>query len=130
MYRRFLVALLFAVLAACGGTVTNPSQNVTESFPGAVDPAVNGGNGPHITFTAANNGEVDIVFTALSPAAFAIVTFGQFAQNQCIPIAQQVGSVGQAVFASSINQGSYCLVVSVYPGITVPFTYTLKVSHP
>jgi len=130
MYRRFLVAVIFAVLAACGGTVTNPSQNTIENFNGTVDPAVNGGLGPLITFTAASNGEVDIVFTALSPAALAIVNFGQFTQNSCLPIAQQVGSVGQAVFASSINQGTYCLVVQVYPGITVPFTYTLKVSHP
>src|SRR5262245_17151672 len=121
----FVVAAWAAMVFACGGS-TSPSQNTIESFQGTVQPA---GAGPVHPFNANNNGEFTIAFTALNPAPAAGVVFGQLVQNQCGGITQ-VGTVGQAVFSSTINKGLYCVQVFDAVGVTVPFTYTLKVSHP
>jgi hypothetical protein len=121
----FVVATIAAMAVACSNT-TNPSQNTVDNFQGTVQPA---NAGPIHPFNANNNGEFTVVFTALNPAPAAGVIFGQVAQNQCAGVVQ-VGAVGQAVFSSSINKGSYCVQVYDYVGVSVPFTYTLKVSHP
>jgi hypothetical protein len=121
----FVVATAAAMAFACGGT-TSPSQNTVDNFQGTVQPR---DVGPVHPFNANSNGEFTIAFTALNPAPAAGVVFGQPVQNGCSGITQ-IGSVGQAVFSSTINKGSYCVQVFDAVGVTVPFTYTLKVSHP
>jgi len=132
-----------AVLAAaalatisCGGSVTDPSNNTTDTFTGAITPAKLGGSGlgqTH-TFNVSAGGEYTIKVTQMNPnfsSNFAVYMYlggcGGALVNQSV-----VAIVGVQALTGPIYQtGQYCVQVGDYYGLmTTVENYTLTVNHP
>jgi len=140
--RVFLGAAVLAAAAlatiSCGGSVTDPSNNVTETFTGTITPArapFNGsGLGTNHMFNVSNGGEYTIKVTAMTPnysSNFA-VTLAQ--GSGCNVLANQtvVALVGVQALTGPIYQtGVYCVQISDYYGqMTAVENYTMTVNHP
>ncbi|HZT77946.1 MAG TPA: hypothetical protein VFA27_14935 [Vicinamibacterales bacterium] len=130
-----LTAAALATIS-CGGSVTDPSQNQTETFTGTITPVKLGGSGQgqlH-SFNVANGGEYTIKVTSMTPnfsSNFA-VTLGQGSGCSVLVNQTVVGFVGvQALTGPIFQTGQYCVQVSDYYGLmTSVENYTISVNHP
>jgi len=134
---RFLIggalAIAFAgvVASGCGG-VTDPSQNVTETFTGTV-PVRGSMFSP---FSSSRVGEFSVTLISLSPPAsvFVAVSFGVVLGGTiCSPTQQPntLSTAGHTVLNGQIaTPGTYCIRVDDEGFFTVPETYTIQVAHP
>jgi hypothetical protein len=134
---RLAAALMMGLVAsACGGP-TDPSNNVTDSFPGSVQPF---SLGPVHQFNVPNLGEITVSVTAISPGnTFLGVLYGQPSGSGCGAIQQNVASssnLGRTVLSGQIIiKGTYCLqafdpVNATGSPLTVAQNYTIQVRHP
>ncbi len=130
-------AVAVAVVAsACGGSVTDPSKNVTDTFSGTITPAKLGGSGQGAlhTFNVSSGGEYTIKVTSMTPSfnsAFA-VTLAQGGNCGVLVNQSVVALVGvQALTGPIFQTGQYCVQVTDYYGqMTVAENYTMTVNHP
>jgi hypothetical protein len=141
MAQRHLVAALSLVLAAasCGGGPVPPSENVTTSFSGTVQPL---GFSDAVHFTVSNLGEYTVTLTALTPGnVFVGIGWGQWTGSTCGLIAGQTNvvstaNIGRGVLAGQIFiRGEYCVAVFDAinfgaPPLTVAQNYAGQVRHP
>jgi len=132
-----------AVLAAaalatvsCGGSVTDPSQNQTQTFTGSITPAKLGGNGQGANhmFNVSNGGEYTIKVTAMDPnfnSTFG-VTLAQGSACNVLVNQSLVALVGVQALTGPIYQtGQYCVqIYDYYNLMTSVENYTLTVNHP
>jgi hypothetical protein len=133
MRARLALALATAIaalgLSGCGG-VTDPAQNVVETFTGTVPV----GGFDFKAFNISRAGEFSITVLSLTPPAsvFFVVSFGQMIGGTCVPSQTNVlSTAAHTVLNGAIQSpGSYCVRVADEQTFTVPETYTLQVSHP
>src|SRR5215472_13763461 len=115
-----------AVLAAaalasvsCGGSVTDPSQNQTQTFTGSITPVSKGGNGQGQThiFNVSSGGEYTIKVTAMDPnfnSTFG-VTLAQGGGCSVLVNQSLVALVGVQALTGPIYQtGQYCVQIYDY----------------
>jgi hypothetical protein len=118
------------LVAGCGG-VAGPSQNTIENFEGTIVP---GGGNVHEFDVRQRNGEYSANIVALSPTQSALlnVALGGVANGVCNPYlgATVIAGINRPGPSGSISQGHYCIQVYDQGTLTVPHTYTLRVSHP
>ena len=137
MKPRLAAAMIVGLVAsACGGP-TDPSQNVTDTFSGSVQPFQ---AGPVHTFNIPNLGEFSVSLTAITPGnTFLGVLYGQPSGSGCTAIQQNVASssnLGRTVLTGQIIiKGTYCVqafdpVNLTGSPLTVAQNYTLQVRHP
>ena len=138
--RVFLGAALLAVAAfitiSCGGSVTDPSQNQTETFNGTITPVKLGGNGQgqQHNFNVSAGGEYTIKVTAMTPTFSS--NFGVYlgSGSGCgVPVNQSLTAIVgvQALTGPIFQTGQYCVIVSDYYNLmTAVETYTVTVQHP
>ena len=139
MAQRFAAAVCIVLLAsACHGP-TDPSENVTSTFSGTVQPF---STGPSHSVTINSLGEFTISLTGLTPGNVYIgVGWGQAQGSSCalfqsLPVSS--ATVGRTALQGSIQiKGTYCAVVfdpslyfGGYPSLTVAQNYSIQVSHP
>lgn len=123
-------------IASCGSSVTDPSQNVTDTFTGTITPVKLGGSGQGQThtFNVANGGEYTIKVTAMNPSFNS--TFGVTLANGSgcgVLVNQSVTAlVGvQALTGPLYQTGQYCVqVFDYYTLMTAVENYTVTVNHP
>jgi hypothetical protein len=125
------IALAGVVASGCGGGVTDPSQNVTETLSNTVQV----GSFNFNSFNAARGGEFTITLISLSPPAsvFVAVSFGVPLGASCSPTVQPntLATPGHTVLSGQISApATYCVRVDDEGFFTVPETYTVQVSHP
>lgn len=130
MVRRFIPALLFATLAACGGVV-DPSKNQTETFRGTVKVGLSSTQ----TFTVSKSGEISAVVSSFNPAlpsgTLFGVLWGQIFSGQCSTITlNQFAVTGATVVSGPVTPGSYCIIIIDEGFFRVDEDYVLTVSHP
>src|SRR5437660_5679213 len=110
MRSRFVPAILFAVLAACGGVV-DPSQNTVETRTGTIPV---GGTSDIQQFTVSKSGEISIKVTNLTPTVplgtLLYFAWGQVISGQC-SLFGSVGitTVGATPVSTAITPGTYCV---------------------
>lgn len=136
---RVLVGAALLAAAFCTtscGSVTDPSQNVTDTFNGTITPVRLGGNGQgsQHPFNVSAGGEYTIKVTAMNPnfnSAFAVTLANG---SGCGVLVNQTVTalVGvQALTGPVFQTGQYCVLISDYYGqMTVAENYTLTVNHP
>jgi hypothetical protein len=128
--------LLIAALAAGScGSVTAPSDNVTDTFSGTLKP-----RGLEIhPFSVSNSGEVEVKITALAPNSnvFLGTVVGQpQADGACAfsPLLSpnEFSTVNIASVVGPIQKGNWCVgIYDPLPGrLATEATYTLQVKHP
>ncbi len=122
--------LCAAVLAtiSCGGVV-DPSNNVTETFTGTLQP----GGVAAFPFSTSKSGEYAIKITALAPNTniFLLTTYGVPQGGGCAPVAQnQFSALNTTALAGAITPGTWCVALQDLGVLTVPETFTLTVAHP
>ena len=137
MKARLAAALIVGLAAAACGGPTDPSNNVTDTFSGSVQPF---SVGPGHTFNIPNLGEFSVSVTAISPGnTFLGVLYGQPSGNGCAAIQQNVASsanLGRTVLTGQIIiKGTYCVqafdpINITGSPLTVAQNYTLQVRHP
>lgn len=130
---RFAAAFGAALLsAACGGLVS-PSDNVTETFKGTLEP---GGISVH-QFKTSKSGEIEIKITELAPVTnvFIGTFYGQpQSDGSCGYSPYQppnpYSTLNQVAIVGAIRAGNWC--VGTYDPARLPIaaTYTLTVKHP
>jgi hypothetical protein len=128
-----LACLIVTALAVgsvgCGG-VTDPSQNVVETFTGIVTV----GGLDFKTFNISRSGEFSISVLSLTPPAsvFFIVQLGQVSGGSCAALfSTNLATAQHTVLTGPITSpGTYCVQVADQGVFTVPETYTVQVSHP
>lgn len=128
-FRLFLCTVVLTSLSACGGVV-GPSQNRIEEFTGVVEPF---GDGENHEFQASRNGEFDVRITSLEPSAGVVlqVVMGQFVGGSCSQVVGlNLAGLNTVALAGAIQSGRYCVGLFDEGVLTVPVTYTLRVSHP
>jgi hypothetical protein len=124
------------VATSCGGSVTDPSQNSTDTVTGTITPAKLGGSGQgqvHF-FNVSAGGEYTIKVTAMNPnfnSAFA-VTLGQGSGCGVLVNQSVTALVGVQALTGPIYQtGQYCVQISdYYSQMTVVENYTMTINHP
>ena len=115
------------LLAGCG--LSDPSQNVTETFSASLGP---GGANTH-SFSSAKTGEFSVRLTALKPSTNVAlgVGFGQPISGQCIvSTANAFSTLNRDALSGSVNKASYCIIVYDSGAVTTTTSYTITVSHP
>jgi len=130
-----LAAAAFVTIS-CGGSVTDPSQNVTDTFTGTITPVKLNGNGvgQNHTFNVSAGGEYTIKVTAMNPSFSS--NFGVFMYlggcGGSLVNESLVAVVGvQAITGPIYQTGQYCVQVSDYYGsMTQVENYTMTVNHP
>jgi hypothetical protein len=129
---RLASALIFAALlsVSCGGVV-DPSQNVTSTFNGTLQP----GGSQLFTFTTSKSGEFSVKITALAPNAnvYLLTVYGQsVAAGSCSPLqSNQFSVLNQTSLGGAITPGTWCVGIQDSLGIlAAPETFTLAVAHP
>ncbi len=130
--------MLAAAVASsfCGGSVTDPSKNVTDTFTGTITPVKLGGTGQGQThtFNISSGGEYTIKVTAMTPAFNSNFAVYLGTGSGCsLAVNQSVAAlVGvQALTGPVFQTGQYCVIVSDYYGImTAVENYTVTVNHP
>ena len=137
--RVFIGAAVLAAAAlatiSCGGSVTDPSQNVTDTFTGTITPVKLGGSGQGQThtFNVSNGGEYTVKVTAMTPNFSSQVLVTLANGSGCgVLVNQQYAGVGLQALTGPIYQtGQYCVLLSDNLGVmTVVENYTVTVSHP
>jgi hypothetical protein len=127
------LAVACAVMFACGG-ITSPSNNVTDTFSGTIQPA---GDGGLRAFNVPSTGEYTVKVTALGPNTSVIIgvdVYQDTSNGNCtgLQVYQRNTFVTLNVQALSgqIFSGHYCVRAFDVGGLTTATTYTLTVSHP
>jgi hypothetical protein len=134
MRSRFAAALGIAALLtmSCGGVVS-PSDNVSESFSGTLDPATSN-NIAIFAFTTTKSGEFNVKITALAPTTnvFLLTFYGQAqAGNNCgIIQANQFSTLNTTALAGAITPGTWCVGIQNQGTLAAAETFTLTVAHP
>jgi hypothetical protein len=136
--RRLLsVGLCISVVAlgtgACGNDLTNlestPSQIVTESFTGTLNP--NGGT-TH-PFIASGRGAVQATLTAVGEDNTAVVglSLGNWTGSSCLIAAANDYAIATIPLTATVSAaGQLCARVYDTQGLTAATSYTLQVIHP
>ncbi len=133
-----IAAVLFLVVAASAcSKPTDPSQNVTESFSGSVQPY--GQDAAH-TFNVGRTGEITVVVNTISPGnTYLGIAYGQMVGGSCGVIQQNYvasTNLGHTALTGSIFQtGTYCVlgfdpINLIGVPLQIPQNYTVTVSHP
>ena len=138
--RVFLGAAALAAAAlitiSCGGSVTDPSQNTTDTFNGTITPVKLGGtgSGQQHTFNVGSGGEYTIKVTTMTPSFGSNFGVYLLTGSGCGVLVNQslTAIVGVQALTGPISQtGQYCVIVSDYYGLmTAVESYTVTVSHP
>jgi hypothetical protein len=129
-----IVVLTAAVAAACGGGVTDPSQNTTETFTGTLA----SGNFDAKPFNVSKQGEYSVTLLTVTPnpplAARFVVFLGQPTSAGCALVGTQLNQfaqVGSIALSSSIVPGTYCVQINdTNKAIATSAIYTIQVQHP
>jgi hypothetical protein len=126
--RGFNLPLLALFLSACGSGVTPDSARTTETFSGTV--VAQGSSGQ--VFTAAADGNVDIVLSALLPVATITMGMGlgQPSGTDCGLISTSESVRVGGGLSGPIAAGQYCVVVYDIGNVQGSTTYTITVTHP
>jgi hypothetical protein len=117
------------LLSACGGVV-GPSQNTITEFTGVIQPL---SDGEDHEFQVSRNGEFDVRITSLEPSAGVVlqVIMGRFVGGSCSQVVGlNVAALNSIALNGAIQTGRYCVGLFDEGILTVPVTYTLRVSHP
>jgi hypothetical protein len=136
MHTRYTVAAALAIALAvfpavgCGG-VTDPSQNIVETFSNTVPVGGSAFNSLKIS----RSGEFAVTLVSLSPpvSVFVSVTWGAVISGTCQAVVppNNFSTPGHLVLNGPVSQqGTYCVMVADLGFFTVPETYTVQVSHP
>lgn len=133
MQFRFAAAFGAALLsAACGGLVS-PSDNVTEVFPGTLEP---GGITVH-GFKTTKSGEIEVKITELAPVTniFLGTFYGQpQSDGSCGYSPYQppnpFSTLNQVAIVGDIRPGNWCVGTYDSGRLAVAVTYKLTVRHP
>jgi len=134
---RFRLALLIAsVLGGIScGSVTSPSNNVTDTFSGTLEPR---GLKIH-PFSVSATGEVSVKITSLQPNPNLLLgtAVGQPQSDGACAYSQRIfpsefAAVNIVSVTGPIEKGSWCVAIyDPLPGrLAVASAYTLTVSHP
>jgi hypothetical protein len=128
--RIFALAALAATTMACqaADTVTPDANRTTETFTGTLSAK---GSGVH-PVTVANNGNLDLTLTTLTPETTITVGLGvgQPTNQGCSLLSSNETSRVGTDLTVSISPGSYCVAVYDIGNVKDPLTYTLTVLHP
>src|SRR5262249_18850933 len=134
---RLLAAAAMAVCcscAACGG-ITDPLQNKTETFSGAMN---HGDAIKFFPFTSSKTGEISAKFTSLTPVPNIVVGLllaqagsgGSCAGDLGLVNRNDFAQLNVSVFLGSLPGAQYCIGVYESQTLTQAENYTLTVSHP
>lgn len=119
----------FAALLSAG--CHNPAASTaptTDTFSGVVTAGSFDGH----LFSVANDGEVDIALTSLTPQSTITMGVGigePSSDGLCTLFGNINDSVG-AVLASAVAKGTYCYLVYDVGNIAGSINYTLTITHP
>ncbi|MBZ5557042.1 MAG: hypothetical protein LAO77_07165 [Acidobacteriia bacterium] len=127
------LAVACAIMFACGG-ITSPSNNVTDTFSGTIQP---GGNGGLKAFNVPSTGEYTVKVTALGPNSSVVIGVdvyqdGSSGNCQSTQLYQRntFVSLNVQALAGQIFSGHYCVLAYDVGGLSTATTYTMTVSHP
>jgi len=134
MRARIAAALaLAAALAAAGcGGITTPSNNVTETFSGTLQPGTSNGH----WFGVGKNGEFTVKLTAWAPNSNLLVGIGLFQGNgdhTCTNAQFQLNNFAAfnvQALGGAIVPAAYCIGIYDVGTLTAAQTCTITVSHP
>ena len=135
MRLRFAGVLIVAALVtvSCGGVV-DPSQNVTSTFSGTLEPFPSANSSKLFTFTTSKSGEFSVKITALAPNTnvFLDTVYGQsVAADSCSPFQENQFSVlNQTALSGAITPGNWCVVIRDIGTLKANEDFTLTVAHP
>ena len=134
---RLAAALTVACATAVCGGVTSPSENVTETFSGVLEPRPSVNSIKFHNFTSANNGEVEVTITALTPVAN--VFLGTFigrpqSDGSCgfdpFQPPNEFSTLNRVSIAAPVQKGNWCTGIYDPGTLTQTTNYTLTVKHP
>jgi hypothetical protein len=127
------VSVVVLGTVACGNDLTDletgPSQIVTESFTGTLNP--NGGT-TH-PFIATGRGAVQATLTALGADNTAVVglSLGNWTGASCLIAAANDNAIATIPLTATVSAaGQLCARVYDSKGLTEATTYTLEIVHP
>jgi hypothetical protein len=127
------VSVVVLGTVACGDDLTDletgPSQIVTESFTGTLNP--NGGT-TH-PFIATGRGAVQATLTALGADNTAVVglSLGNWTGASCLIAAANDNAIATIPLTATVSAaGQLCARVYDSKGLTEATTYTLEIVHP
>ncbi|MGE0450699.1 MAG: hypothetical protein AB7Q29_14095 [Vicinamibacterales bacterium] len=130
---RFLVAILLALGAAACGSVSDPSNYVTENFSDTLQPDGERSQG----FTVGRAGEMQITLTSLSPVprlGFLTIAVGLYSGTDCLALPGFVilsAALNQQYSFPRVNPASYCIVITdINNVLTEPTAFSLRYLHP
>jgi hypothetical protein len=132
---RFAVALGIAALlsVSCGGVVS-PSNNVSETFSGTLEPPPSTNNIVVKTFSTTKSGEYNVTITALAPTTnlFLGIIYGQAQSNGQCGIIQQnnFATLNTTALAGAITPGTWCVAIYDPGTLTAAATFTVTIKHP
>ena len=132
---RFAGVLIVAALVtvSCGGVV-DPSQNVTSTFSGTLEPYPSANSSKLFTFTTSKSGEFSVKITALAPNTnvFLDTLYGQsVSADSCSPFQDNQFSVlNTTSLSGAITPGTWCVVIRDIGRLTANEDFTLGVAHP
>ena len=134
---RFRSAVAFGIAAlvtvSCGGVVS-PSNNVTETFSGTLEPPPSTNNIAIKTFTTTKSGEFNVKITALAPLTnvFLGMIYGQVQSNGQCGLLQQnsFATLNTTALAGAITPGTWCVAIFDVGTLTAPETFTVTIQHP
>ena len=133
-FRLLLVVAVTFGAVSCG-SVTAPSDNVTDTFSGTLEP-----RGLRIhPFSVSNSGEVEVKITSLTPNAnvFLGTVVGQPQSDGACGFSpllspNEFSTVNIASVVGPIQKGNWCVAIyDPLPGrLAAATSYTLQVKHP
>ena len=135
MHSRFAAALgIVALLTVSCGGVVSPSNNVSETFSGTLEPFPSPNSIAAFSFSTSKSGEFNVKITALAPATnlFLQTFYGQLqADGSCgIIQANQFSTLNTTALAGPITPGRWCLGIRDVGTLSANETFTLTVAHP
>lgn len=134
---RFRSAAAFGIAAlltvSCGGIVS-PSNNVSETFSGTLEPFPSTASLIVFSFSTSKSGEFSVKITALAPATnlFLQTFYGQLQSDGSCGIIQanQFSTLNTTALAGAITPGKWCVGIRDIGTLSANETFTLTVAHP